>query len=202
VFCSFNNCYKIRPEIFEVWMRLLNRIDGAVLWLLEASRTCSDNLRREAEQRNVRAERLIFAPRTDPATHLARHKLADLFLDTLPYNAHTTASDSLWAGLPLLTCTGPAFASRVAASVLTAAGVPELITHSLAEYEARALELAGDAALLAAIRSKLEPEQLKSRPLFDTEQMARDMESAFRTMSERHRRGENAETFFVAGPRV
>jgi predicted O-linked N-acetylglucosamine transferase (SPINDLY family) len=202
VFCSFNNSYKIRPELFDIWMRLLNRFDGSVLWLLEASSTCSDNLRREAEKRSVRAERLIFAPRTDPATHLARHGLADLFLDTLPYNAHTTASDALWAGLPLLTCTGSTFASRVAASILTAAGVPELITDSISEYEARAIELANDAALLAAIRDKLKSEQLKSQPLFDTGQMARDMEAGFRMMSERHRRGENAETFFVAGPRV
>jgi predicted O-linked N-acetylglucosamine transferase (SPINDLY family) len=188
--------------MFDIWMRLLNRFDGSVLWLLEASATCSDNLRREAEKRNVRAERLIFAPRTDPATHLARHGLADLFLDTLPYNAHTTASDALWAGLPLLTCTGSTFASRVAASILTAAGVPELITHSTSEYEARTVELASDAALLAAVRGKLKPEQLKSRPLFDTGQMTRDMEAAFRTMSERHQRGENAETFWVAGPPV
>lgn len=198
VFCSFNNCYKIRPEIFDVWMRILNRIDGAVLWLLEASTSCSDNLRREAQKRNVRPERLLFAPRTDPDSHLARHRLADLFLDTLPYNAHTTASDSLWAGLPLLTCSGPAFASRVAASVLTAAGIPELITHSLAEYEDRAVELASDTAQLAAIRGKLTSEQLKRQPMFDTGMMARHMEAAFRTMWERHRRGEGAETFFVS----
>ncbi len=198
VFCSFNNSYKIRPEIFEIWMRLLNRFEGSVLWLLEASASCSDNLRREAEKRNVRAERLLFAPRTDPATHLARHGLADLFLDTLPYNAHTTASDALWGGLPLLTCSGSTFASRVAASILTAAGVPELITHSLAEYEARAIELASDTAQLAAIRDKLEQEQLKCQPLFDTGMMSRHMEDAFRMMWERRRSGENADTFFVA----
>ncbi|HSF47968.1 MAG TPA: tetratricopeptide repeat protein, partial [Burkholderiales bacterium] len=136
VFCSFNNNYKIGPAVFDVWMRLLGNIEGSVLWLLESNAAAVRSLRQEAANRGIAPERLVFAPIVKVEEHLARHRLADLFLDTLPYNAHTTASDALWAGLPVVTCLGTTFAGRVAASLLNAIGLPELITHSLPEYEA------------------------------------------------------------------
>jgi predicted O-linked N-acetylglucosamine transferase (SPINDLY family) len=142
VFCSFNNSFKITPFVFDAWMRLLRQIEGSVLWLLEGDARVPVNLRMEAEQRGVTTDRLVFAPRMQLEDHLARHRLADLFLDTLPYNAHTTASDALWAGLPVLTCVGSTFAGRVAASLLNAIGLPELITNSLDDYETLALGLA------------------------------------------------------------
>ena len=153
VFCSFNNTYKITAEIFAVWMRLLDAVPGSVLWLLEANRFAVANLRSEAKAHRIAPERLVFAPRTAPAEHLARHRLADLFLDTLPYNAHTTASDSLWAGCPLVTIAGETFASRVAGSLLRDVGLSELITTSLGEYEALALRLARDPSKLAELRA-------------------------------------------------
>ena len=127
VFCCFNNNYKLTPDVFSLWMRLLHRVEGSVLWLLEDNAAAAANLRREAAARDIDPSRLVFAPRADLPDHLARHRLADLFLDTLPVNAHTTASDALWAGLPVLTCVGEAFAGRVAASLLRAAGLPELV---------------------------------------------------------------------------
>ena len=130
VFCCFNNNYKITPDVFDCWMRILERVPGSVLWLLEDNPTAAANLRREAEQRGVAPERLVFGSRLPLSEHLARHRLADLFLDTLPYNAHTTASDALWTGLPVLTQLGDTFAGRVAASLLTAIGLPELITST------------------------------------------------------------------------
>ena len=142
VFCSFNNSYKITPEMFDVWMGLLKAVPGSVLWLLEGNRFAPANLRREAEARGVAAERLVFAPRMPLPEHLARHRVADLFLDTFPVNAHTTASDALWAGCPLLTLAGQTFVSRVAGSLLRAVGLPELITTSPEDYEAMALQLA------------------------------------------------------------
>ena len=160
VFCCFNNTYKLGPETFEVWMRLLSATPGSVLWLSEANATAQANLRREAEQSGVEAQRLIFAPRLpDVADHLARQRQADLFLDTLPYNAHTTACDALWAGVPLLTCLGTTFVGRVAASLLKAIGLDELITHSLDDYEALALKLAHDPAALAALREQAGAQQ-------------------------------------------
>jgi predicted O-linked N-acetylglucosamine transferase (SPINDLY family) len=131
VFCCFNNNYKITPEVFDIWMRLLREAGDSVLWLLEDNAAASRNLRLEAARRGVLATRLVFAPRIDHARHLARHLLADLFVDTLPYNAHTTACDALWTGLPLVTCMGGTFPGRVAGSLLHAAGLPDLITHSL-----------------------------------------------------------------------
>ena len=144
VFCSFNGSFKITPELFDIWMRLLKAVEGSVLWLLDDNPAAVRNLKREAEARGVSTQRLIFAPRRPVEEHLARHRLADLFLDTLPCNAHTTASDALWAGLPVLTCTGDTFAGRVAASLLSAVGLPELITDSLPSYEALAMKLARD----------------------------------------------------------
>ena len=196
VFCCFNNNYKITPEAFALWMRLLRGVEGSVLWLLQDNAAVSRNLRREAEQRGVGAERLVFAPRLKLDEHLARHRLADLFLDTLPYNAHTTASDALWAGLPVLTCMGNTFAGRVAGSLLNAVGLPELITHSLAEYEALALRLATTPSRLSALRAKL-AQNRNCYPLFDTERFRRHIESAYITMWERYQRGEPPASFAV-----
>jgi len=164
VFCCFNGGYKITPTVFDTWMRLLGAVPQSVLWLLEANPTASANLRREAEQRGVAAERLIFAPRIPLAEHLARHVLADLFLDTFPCNAHTTANDALFAGLPLLTCAGETFASRVSGSQLIAIGLPELVTASLEDYEALALKLAGDPDLLRSLRNRLRRNREASNP--------------------------------------
>ena len=196
VFCSFNNSFKITPDIFDVWMRLLRGVDGSVLWLLGANASCVENLRSEARARGVAPDRLVFAPRIAVAEHLARHRLADLFLDTIYYGAHTTASDALFAGLPVLTCLGSTFTSRVAASLLNAVGLPELIANSLAEYEATAMELARDRDRLAALRAKLMRNRL-SFPLFDTESFTRHLEAAYQTMWQRHQRGEPPRTFAV-----
>src|SRR5262249_23096594 len=197
VFCSFNNSFKIAPDVFDVWMRLLRQVEGSVLWLLEGRRTAIGNLRAEAEKRGVSADRLVFAARVPLEEHLARHRLADLFLDTLPYNAHTTASDSLWAGLPVVTCLGPAFAGRVAASLLHAVGLPELITHSLEEYEGLALKLARDPGLLSALKSKLSDNRATC-PLFNTQRYVRHLESAYVTMWEIWQQGEATRSFDVA----
>jgi protein O-GlcNAc transferase len=195
VFCSFNTPYKITPEMFDIWMRLLQKIENSVMWIYGTASVIG-NLRREAEKRGVAPERLIDAPRKPFAEHLARLRQADLFLDTLPYGAHTTANDALWAGLPVLTCVGQNFPGRVGASVLNAIGLPELITHSLEEYEAMALRLAQDRELLASLKARL----LRNRdtyPLFDTERSTRHIESAYRTMWERHQRGEPPAAFTV-----
>ena len=196
VFCCFNNNYKITPDIFDVWMRLLDRIDGSVLWLLEGNAAASCNLRLEAEARGVRAERLVFAPRMPPSDHLARQRLADLFLDTLPCNAHTTASDALWAGLPVLTCRGTAFPGRVAASVLRAIGLPELIAENLDDYEALAFKLATTPALMADLRTRLARNRT-TYPLFDIDRYRRHLESAYVAMYERYQRGEPPHSFSV-----
>ena len=196
VFCCFNNNYKIIPDVFEIWMRLLKQVEGSVLWLLEDNPAASRNLRSEAESRGVRAERLVFAPRVPLADHLARHWLADLFLDTLPCNAHTTASDALWAGLPVLTCRGNAFPGRVAASLLRAIGLPELITDNHAEYEALAFKLATTPAMLNDLKAKLARNR-NTYPLFDTDRFRRHIESAYTTMYERYQRGEPPQNFSV-----
>lgn len=196
VFCCFNNNYKITPEVFDVWMRLLNEVGGSVLWLLEDNTAVARNLRSEALRRGVAAERLVFAPRVELDKHLARHKLADLFLDTLPYNAHTTASDALWAGLPVLTCRGTTFPGRVAASLLNAVGLPELVTENLADYEALALKLARSPDLLPDIRARLWRNR-SEYPLFDTKRFCSHMESAYTLMWERHQRGDPPASFAV-----
>lgn len=188
VFCCFNNNYKIVPSVFDGWMRILQAVEGSVLWLLEDNPLAADNLRREAVARGVAAERLVFAPRMPLDEHLARHRHADLFLDTLPYNAHTTASDALWAGLPVLTCAGSAFASRVAASLLYAVGLPELVVDTQQEYEARAIALAQDAQAMLALHDKLKL-LLPQAPLFDTPRFARDIEAAYVAMHERALQG-------------
>jgi len=196
VFCCFNNNYKITPEVFDVWMRLLKRVDGSVLWLLQDNAAASRNLRQEAKARDVDPDRLVFAPRRPPPDHLARHRLADLFLDTVPCNAHTTASDALWAGLPVLTCRGQYFAGRVAASLLRAIGLPELIVDDLAAYEAMAYELATTPALLAGIKFRL-VQNGASYPLFNIDQYRRHLESAYVAMYQRYQRGEPPQGFSV-----
>ncbi|MEO8753394.1 MAG: tetratricopeptide repeat protein [Casimicrobiaceae bacterium] len=197
VFCSFNNNYKITPAMFDVWMRLLQQVEGSVLWLLEGNAAAPPNLRREAAARGIAPERLVFAPRLPLDEHLARHRLADLFLDTLPCNAHTTGSDALWAGLPMLTCAGGAFAGRVAGSLLRAVGLPELVTGSLAEYEALALRLARDPEQLAALKATLGRNR-DTCALFDSARSTLHLESAYVAMVERYRSGEPPAGFAVA----
>lgn len=188
VFCCFNNNYKINPQIFDIWMRLLHQIEGSVLWLLEDNPTAMRNLQKEAEKRGINTSRLVFAGRVKVDEHLGRQQLADLFLDTLPYNAHTTASDALWAGLPLITCQGSSFAGRVASSLLTALNMQELITNNLQEYEALALELATNKHKLNAIRNKLR-QHIKSEALFDTGRFSRNLEAAYLQMHARYQSG-------------
>lgn len=189
VFCCFNNNYKITPYTFDTWMRILKRVDGSVLWLSSMNETAASNLKKEAEKRGVNAERIIFAQRVPlQEDHLARLPLADLFLDTLPYNAHTTSSDALWAGLPVLTCLGQAFAGRVAASLLNSIHLPELITSTMEEYEASAVELANNPTKLAAIRKKLARNRVTT-PLFDIQSYTRHIEAAYTAMYERGQAG-------------
>ncbi len=196
VFCSFNNSYKITPAFFDIWMRLLIQTPGSVLWLLETNDRVADNLRQEAEARGVEPARLIFAPRTSAIQHLGRLGVADLFLDTLPVNAHTTASESLWVGLPLITCKGQTFAARVAASLLQAVGLPELVTEALADYEALALALAHDPRRLGELRRRLESNRA-SAPLFDTDRYIRHYEAALLRMATLRDAGHPPEAFAV-----
>jgi predicted O-linked N-acetylglucosamine transferase (SPINDLY family) len=196
VCCCFNNNYKITAPVFERWMRILRAVDRSVLWLLRDNPAAEGNLRRQAHARGIDPARLIFAPRVSALDHLARHGHADLFLDTLPFNAHVTASDALWAGLPIVTCLGSAFAGRVAASLLHAAGLPELITTDLGEYERLALRLAHEPNLLAELRGKLNANRGRC-PLFDTDRFARNLEAAYQAMWERVQRGEPPCSFAV-----
>ena len=182
VFCSFSHDYKISPPVFDAWMRLLNQVPGSVLWLMSRGELAQRNLRKEAEARGVDSSRLVFAGRVPLVEdHLARYRQADMFLDTHPYNAHTTAADALMAGLPVVTYVGNSFPSRVAGSLLNAIGVPELITHSLEEYEALALRLAREPQLLADMRAKITRNKDKSS-LFDTKGFCRNLEAAYIAM--------------------
>ena len=196
VFCCFNNNHKIRPEIFDIWCRLLREVEGSVLWLLEFHAAAGRNLRQEAEKRGVPAERIVFAPPIPLAKHLARIRAADLFLDTLPHNAHTTTSDALWAGVPVLTCVGSTFAGRVAGSLLQAIGLPELTTNSLDAYEALATRIARDPSLLQDFKAKLARNR-GSWPLFASDRFRRHLESAYVGMWERFQRGEGPASFSV-----
>jgi protein O-GlcNAc transferase len=196
VFCCFNNSYKITPESFDIWMRILTRTPGSVLWLLTDSAITASNLRMEAAARGVEGARLVFADRLPTAEHLARHRAANLFLDTLPYNAHTTASDALWAGLPVLTRRGESFAGRVAASLLAAVSLPELITTTSEAYETLAIELASKPDRLAEHRGTLDRSRL-TMPLFDTELFTRHLEDAYAQMHERSRRGLDPEHLYI-----
>ena len=200
VFCSFNHSYKITPRIFDIWMNILRMTPGSVLWLMKLNRFAEENLRKEAGLRGIDPERLIFATRVpNVEDHLARYRLADLFLDTSPYNAHTTASDALLVGLPVLTCQGTAFPGRVAGSLLHAIGMPELIAGSLQEYQELAVRFAHDHSLREEVKRKL----LKNRviyPLFDTKRHCRNLEAAFISMWERQQKGERPSSFAVEVP--
>lgn len=199
VFSCFNQSYKIAPSMFHIWMRLLQAVEHGVLWLSDLNAVAKANLRAEAERCGIAPERVIFAARIpSTADHLARQRQADLFLDTLPYNAHTTASDALWAGLPVLTCPGSTFAGRVAASLLNAVGLPELVTASLEDYEALALKIAREPALCASLKDRL----VRNRgtfPLFDTGRFTRNIEAAYTMMWQLYQRGEPPRSFAV-GP--
>jgi protein O-GlcNAc transferase len=197
VFCCFNRSTKISAPVFGVWMRLLAQVPGSVLWLSKMNDLAQANLRRAAAERGVDPERLIFAPVAGRSEdHLARHRAADLFLDTLPYNAHSMACDALWAGLPVVTCQGTAFAGRVGASMLKAADLPELVTSSLEDYEALALKLATDPALLQATRRKL-GDNRPTCPLFDSDRFRRHIEAAYTAMWDIYQRGESPRSFCV-----
>ena len=200
VFCCFNNSYKITPRLFDSWMRILASVPGSVLWLSEDNPASPANLLREAQTRGVDPRRLIFAtPMADISDHLARCRCADLFLDTLPYNAHASASDALWAGLPVLTCMGETFAGRVAASLLMAIDLPELVTTTLDAYAARAIELATDPAALEHIKRKLSTNRLTT-PLFDTKLSTKCIEAAYVAIYERHRAGLSPDHISVTEP--
>jgi protein O-GlcNAc transferase len=196
VLCSFNNSYKISPTVFDIWMRLLRSVPGSVLWLLEANKLVKGNLQSEAKERGVDPGRLIFAPIVPSAEHLGRHRHADLFLDTLPCNAHTTASDALWTGLPVLTCCGDTFAGRVAGSLLTAVGLTELVTRSLEEYEQTALALARDPQRLIGLRQKLQKNRDFS-PLFDLPKLTGNIETAYARMWQTWLSGQRPAAFSI-----
>jgi len=196
VFCCFNNSYKIAPPVFAVWMRLLQQVPGSVLWLYRDNDDAVLRLRAAAAALGVDPARLVFAGKLPLDAHLARHRRADLFLDTLPYCAHTTASDALWAGLPLVTCRGESFASRVAASLLAAVGLGELATDTMDDYAALALRLAQDPALLADIRQRL-GRQAPEAALFDGDQCRRQLEAAYHKIWQHHCRGEAPRSFCV-----
>ncbi|EJN09707.1 putative O-linked N-acetylglucosamine transferase, SPINDLY family [Bradyrhizobium sp. YR681] len=196
IFCCFNSSYKITPEIFDIWMRLLRQVSGSVLWLYADRSSAEVNLRQAAAAHGIDPARLVFARRMAQGDHLARHRLADLFLDTLPYNAHTTAADALWAGLPVVTCPGKSFAGRVASSLLRGIGMPELVTSDLGSYERLALRLALEPALLDDTRKRLQQNRL-SQPLFDSDRYRRNLEAAYVTMWERWQRGDKPAGFAV-----
>jgi predicted O-linked N-acetylglucosamine transferase (SPINDLY family) len=197
VFCSINNSYKFTPEVFDIWMRLMSEVENSVLWLPQSNSAAVRNLDAEAEARGIAANRLVYAAYVARSEdHLARLGQADLFLDTLPYNAHSTACEALWTGLPVLTCRGSSFAGRVAASVLYACGLPELVTHSLAEYEARARALVLDPSALAEVKAKLARNRLTC-PLFDTTRFTRNQEAAYTRMWKRYENGDQPEAFAV-----
>jgi predicted O-linked N-acetylglucosamine transferase (SPINDLY family) len=197
VFCAFNNSYKFSPDMFDVWMRLLTAVEGSVLWLPEVNDAARRNLVREAEARGVASARLVFAHYVSSgAAHLARLCLADLFLDTRPYNAHSSASDALWAGVPVLTQPGDTFAGRVGASLLNACGLPELVADSASSYEGIALRLAGDEAAREALKAKLERNRTACA-LFDTARFTRHLEAAYVTMYEHHQCGGEPQPFRV-----
>jgi protein O-GlcNAc transferase len=197
VFCSFNNALKFAPETFSIWMRLLQSVAGSVLWLPQGNAAACEALKREASACGAAPERLVFAPYMESrAGHLARLSLADLFLDTLPCNAHTTAVDALWAGVPVLTCVGSTFPGRVAASLLQAVGVPELVTRSLPDYEGLAVRLAREPSMLSHIRARLAGNR-ETTPLFDTARFTRHLEAAYREMAARRARNEIPSSFAV-----
>ena len=196
VFCCFNNNYKISPAEFDIWMRLLDNVEGSVLWLLRSNKWAEQNLKQQAEARGIRSERIIFAEKLPQAEHLARQRLADLFLDTFNYNAHTTASDALWVGLPIVTKLGKGFAARVAGSLLNAVGLPELITKTEQDYEALILKLATNPTKLAEIKEKLANNRL-AQPLFNTELYTRYLENGYQQAYQNYFDGNLPQTIIV-----
>ena len=196
IFCCFNNNYKISPDEFDIWMRILGMVDGSVLWLLKSNKWAETNLQLEADSRGISRDRLIFADRLPQDEHLARHRLPDLFLDTFNVNAHTTTSDALWAGLPVVTKLGKGFAARVAGSLLTAIGLPELITETEQEYEALILDLATNPERLASLKEKLAVNRL-SKPLFDTELFTKHLEDGYQQAYQRYFEGLEPDTITV-----
>ena len=188
MYCCLNNSYKVLPQAFDVWMRVLQQVPGSVLWLLGETPIVQARLRAQAQARGVSPERLVFAQRLPYEQYLAQYRQADLFLDTLPFNAGTTASDALWAGLPVLSQVGNRFAGRMAASLLHAVGLHELVAQSESEYESLAVQLARDPQRLSGLRKRLDEQRMRC-PLFDTERFTRHLESALQTMCERQRQG-------------
>jgi predicted O-linked N-acetylglucosamine transferase (SPINDLY family) len=196
IFCCFNNNFKINPEVLDSWARILSQVPGSVLWLLEDNPSAKNNLMAELKKRDIASDRLMFAGRLQTSEHLARHAAADLFLDTWPYNAHTTASDALWAGLPVLTRMGQTFTSRVAASLLNAIDLPELITNTQEEYETLAVKLATQPEKLQEFKERLKLNRL-TKPLFNTELYTKHLETAYLKMYERYQGDLAPETIFV-----
>lgn len=196
VFCNFNSAYKLTPETFDRWMAILKQVEGSVLWLLESADPFAANLGRHALDRGVDAQRIIFAPELPTDEHLARLQLADLFLDGLVYNAHTTASDALWAGVPLITLTGTTFPGRVASSLLHAIGLPELVTTNAEDFQALAVKLAKDPKGLKKVRNKLATNKL-SKPLFDTDRFRKNLEAAYVQMWDYWLSGEGPKSFRI-----
>ena len=188
VFCCFNNSFKISSNEFDIWIRLLKSVEGSIIWLLKTNKWAEENLRSEAEKRGITSSRLVFADRLPLNEHLQRIKHADLFLDTFNFNAHTTASDALWVGLPVVTKIGQGFAARVAGSLLTSIELPELITTSEEEYEALALSLATNPEKLAEIKGKLEHNR-NTAPLFDTKTYTKNLERAYTHAYQRYTDG-------------
>ena len=199
VFCSFNNGYKISSGLFDIWMRLLKRVEGSVLWLAGADSGAWQNLMQEARRRDVDPARLVFTERLGMDDHLARHRMADLFLDTFNYSGHSTAADALWMGLPVLTRPGRGFASRVAASLLTAIGLPELIAQTAEDYERMALELAQSPDKLAALKQRLH-ENRTCTPLFDTEGFTKNLEDGYQQAYWRWSEARMPEDVFAGDP--
>jgi protein O-GlcNAc transferase len=196
VFCCFNNNYKISPAEFDIWMCLLTEVEGSVLWLLKSNHWAKKNLQVEAKKQGVSSERLGFAEKLSQAEHLGRHRLADLFIDTFNYNAHTTTSDALWAGLPVVTKLGQGFAARVAGSLLAAIDMPELITDTEQDYEALILDLATNPERLGAIKLKLAANRL-SKPLFNTELFTKHLEDGYQRAYQHYFDGKTPEAIYV-----
>ena len=197
VFCCFNNNYKITPKEFDIWMHILENVDNGVLWLLKSNKWAEKNLKTEAEARGISESRLIFADRVSQAEHLARFKLADLFIDTFNINAHTTASDALWAGLPVVTKLGQGFASRVAGSLLHAVGLQELVTNNKHDYKTLILKLAKNPKMLSKIKKQLKS-NISSQPLFDSKLYIKHLENGYLTAYKNFLDGNDAKKIIVS----
>jgi predicted O-linked N-acetylglucosamine transferase (SPINDLY family) len=196
VFCCFNNNYKISPAEFDIWMRLLTKVENSVLWLRQSNQFSHINIKNEAQKRKVDPSRIVFADKLPMDEHLARHRLADLFVDTFAFNAHTTATEALWAGLPVVTKIGLGFAARVAGSLLNAVGLPELVTETERDYEALILELATNPTKLTRIKNKLATNRL-TQPLFNTELYTKHLESGYLQAYESYFQGDLPQTIIV-----